>query len=230
MSASVCSSRFNLSDSFLSSDVRFSNVFRPLVPVSGCNLFLIPAPCCVVSQAGLSGGMEALREAEVPEFTAVLAAVSRAVSRPLSVDTLADRLEEVDPLLTSSSLGGLSTTVYFGPWFVSWVGEGLLFDVCTDSRFVSFFDTPVTLELSPPAACSLWRDLRIRVDGRSSSDELFLPRLVWAKFLSVRVCQPPVDVGMLVLSALVDRFLPLNIPCSPPNKEKEVDRLRDIVA
>ncbi len=115
MSASVCSSRCNLSDSLANSAVRFSRVFRPLVPLSCCSLFLMVAACGFVSHAGRSGGIEALRDDIVPELTAVLAAVSRAVCRPLSVDKLTDLLEELDPRLISSSRGGLSTTVYLGP-------------------------------------------------------------------------------------------------------------------
>jgi hypothetical protein len=148
---SFSSRRFNLSESFDNSAVRFSSVFRPLVPLSCCNRFMIVAPWDGVSQEGLSAGIEALREDTVPEFVAVLAAVSRAVSPPLSVDKLASLLE-CDPLRTSSSLGGLSTIVYLDP-SVSRAGEVLLLDECwTEALLVSLFDPPVTL---PPATLEL---------------------------------------------------------------------------
>jgi hypothetical protein len=195
---SFSSKRFNLSESFDSSAVRFSNVFKPLVPLSCCKRFLIFPPWDAVPQLGCSAGIEALREDGVPELDAVLAAVSRAVSRPLSVDRLAALLR-CDPLRTSSSLGGLSIIVYLDP-STSWAGDAVLLDdFWTEILLTSLFDPPVTLppaKLELSAVCSVSRAFRIKVDGRSSSDELFLPLLECAKFLSVRVCHPPVDMDM----------------------------------
>jgi len=124
--AFISSRRFSLSESFDSSAVRLSNLFRPLVPSSCCNRFLMAFPWVVMSQVDLSAGIEALREGFVPELEAVLAAVSRAVSPPLSVERLAALLES-DSLLTSSAPGVCSTTVYLDP-SVLWMFKTLLLD------------------------------------------------------------------------------------------------------
>jgi hypothetical protein len=149
----------------------------------------------LVSSFVRSGGIEDRREIDVSAFKAVLAAVSLAVSFALSVETLSDFFEENDSLRTSEALAGRSTIVYLDGASLSLMLPLRNRDAPVDILLVSFLVSLLMLELSFAGACSVPFAFLIKVDGSSSSEELVLPLLDCARFLSVLVCHPPVVVG-----------------------------------